>query len=117
VLANRARANGVGIHLGLGTIGVVVNGNTALDNTLDCQDQSNPLANRWQENVGRRSAPSGAALCDAPTGLTQARYDRDHDDDGKDHDKRKHKKHHKKMKKHNKHHRPDPCVCTLPWRF
>ena len=53
----------------------------------------------------------------APTGLTQARYDRDHDDEGKDHDKRKHKKHHKKMKKHKKHHRPDPCVCTLPWRF
>jgi nitrous oxidase accessory protein NosD len=117
VLANRSRTNAVGIHLGLGTSGVVVDGNTALDNTLDCQDESNPLANTWQDNVGVTSNPSDAALCTAPTELTEARYDRDHDDDGKYHDKRKHKKHHKKMKKHKKHHRPDPCVCTLPWRF
>jgi Right handed beta helix region len=118
VLRNRSRDNAkTGIYFAPETNGGTVTGNTALGNDVDCQDQSDPLANTWQDNVGVTSDPSDPALCTAPTELTQARYDRDHDDDGKDHDKWKHKKHHKKMKKHKKHHRPDPCVCTLPWRF
>jgi hypothetical protein len=90
-----------------------VAGNTALDNTtLDCQDQSKDLVNAWTDNIGRTFDPPG--ICAAPTTLD------DHPGyAGKTHDNKKfkkHKKHHKKSKKHKKY-RPDPCVCTLPWRF
>jgi nitrous oxidase accessory protein NosD len=116
LLGNRSRANKVGIHLGDRASGVVVRANTALDNTkFDCQDESNPLANTWRENAGATSSPPNAGLCTAPSGMGQASYDNDRH--GKDHDKqkfKKHKKHHKQTKKSK--HRPDPCVCSLPWR-
>jgi len=54
-------------------------------------------------------------ICTAPTTLDNNRGDHA----GKTHDKhksKKHNKHHKKWKKQKKH-RPDPCACTLPWRF
>ena len=107
VLDNRSLANTLhGLHFTDNTSGGKVTGNTALDNKdLDCKDESIPLANDWTDNIGRTAAPD--SICDAPTTLD--------DHGGKPHDK-KHRKHHKKAKKH-KRHRPDPCVCTLPWRF
>jgi Right handed beta helix region len=110
VLANRSRDNtSFGIHFALGTTGGTVTGNTALDNgEFDCRDESTPLGNTWTDNLGRTADPR--AICAVPT------LD---DHDGKDHGKKKkHKKHHKKQtKKHKKKHRPDPCKCTLPWRY
>ena len=108
VLENRSLTNEVGLHLGDATVAVLVNGNTALGNEkFDCQDLTNPVKNTWQDNLGVKSQP--AALCSAPT------IDNP-DHNGKDHGKKHKKKHHKKTKKH-KQHRPDPCRCTLPWRF
>jgi hypothetical protein len=109
VLENRSLTNEVGLHLGDATVAVLVNGNTALGNEkFDCQDLTKPVNNTWQDNVGVKSQPAG--LCSAPT------VDDHPDHDGKDHGKKHKKKHHKKTKKH-KQHRPDPCQCTLPWRF
>jgi nitrous oxidase accessory protein NosD len=111
VLDNRSLANTVyGLHFALGTDGGMVAGNTALDNKgKDCKDESTPLANTWNDNIGRTFDPPG--ICSAPTTLD------DHPGyDGKSHHKRKHHKKHHKMKK-QKQHRPDPCACTLPWRF
>jgi hypothetical protein len=115
VLHNRTLHNTVyGVHFALDTTGGTVTGNTALDNQdTDCKDQSTGLLNAWTDNVGRTFDPD--SICSAPTTLD---YDPGHA--GKTHDKKnfkKHKKHHKKGKKHKKHHRPDPCACTLPWRF
>ena len=93
--------------------GGTVTGNTALGNGVDCRDESGPSGpkNTWTGNVGGTAEPP--VLCTAPT------LDDEPGHDGKGHDKKKskkHKKHHKKTKK-QKQHRPDPCVCTLPWRF
>lgn len=108
VLANRSLTNAkFGIHFAVGTKGGTVTGNTALGHEMvDCKDESGPL-NTWTGNVGVTSEPPG--LCSAPTVDNP-------DHDGKDHHKKHKKKHHKKTKKH-KQHRPDPCQCTLPWRF
>jgi hypothetical protein len=118
LLGNRSRINKVGIHhLGTKARGVIVKGNTAVENAIDCQDESKPPANHWQENVGATSAPEEPALCSVPSGMRQTGYDSA--GHGKDHDKRqhkKHRKHHKKTEKDKKHPQ-DPCVCTLPWRF
>jgi hypothetical protein len=120
VLANRSLTNGRnGIHFAPATVGGIVTGNTALgngtdtaSNGVDCKDEStgplNTPLNTWTGNVGVTSEPSG--LCSAPT------VDDHPDHDGKDHGKKHKKKHHKKTKKH-KQDRPDPCRCTLPWRF
>jgi hypothetical protein len=111
VLANHSRNNTkFGIHFVPATTGGTVTGNTALDNgEFDCRDESTGPANTWTGNIGRTANPP--SICAAPTVDHHA---------GKGHDKKqhskKHKKHHKKTKK-QKHHRPDPCKCTLPWRF
>jgi hypothetical protein len=107
VLANHSRNNTrFGIHFATGTTGGTVTGNTALDNgQFDCRDESTGPANTWTDNIGRSANPR--SICAVPT------VD---DHDGKGHDK-KHKKHHKKKTKKHKKHRPDPCKCTLPWRF
>jgi nitrous oxidase accessory protein NosD len=112
VLHNRSLDNdSFGIHFAPGTKRGTVTGNTALDNKIDCKDESTGLQkNIWTGNVGRTSVLPG--LCTAPTLDENPGYD------VKGHDKKKHHKHHKKkVKKHKKQHRPDPCVCTLPWRF
>jgi hypothetical protein len=115
VLHNRSLTNGGnGIHFAPNTLGGTVTGNTALgngtdahSNGLDCKDESTgstvPL-NTWTGNVGQTADPR--AICSVPTVDNP-------DHDGKDHHKKHKKKHHKKTKKH----RPDPCRCTLPWRF
>jgi nitrous oxidase accessory protein NosD len=108
VLHNRSLTNSLhGIHFALGTKGGTVTGNTALgngtdarSNGVDCKDESTGSPNAWTDNVGVTSQPD--TLCGAPT------VDDDPGHDGKGHDKKS-----KKQKKH----RPDPCVCTLPWRF
>jgi nitrous oxidase accessory protein NosD len=106
VLANRSRNNTkFGIHFAPRTNRGTVIGNTALGNEVDCRDQTTGPLNTWTGNVGVSSQP--AALCTAPT------LD---DDPGHEKKKKKFKKHHKKTKKSKKH-RPDPCVCSLPWRF
>jgi nitrous oxidase accessory protein NosD len=109
VLANQSRDNTkFGIHFAPGTNGGAVTGNTARGNEVDCRDQTTGPLNTWTGNVGGSSQP--AALCTTPT------LD---DDPGHDREKKKfkkHKKHHKKTKKQNKH-RPDPCACSLPWRY
>jgi hypothetical protein len=113
VVGNRATANPVGIHLGPDTVGVVVEGNTALENELDCQDRSGPggtgtsgTDNGWRDNAGVTDDPNG--LCAPP--LVDDTPDHDDKDHGKKH--KKHKK--KKSKKHGKkQHRPDPCACAL----
>jgi nitrous oxidase accessory protein NosD len=106
VLANRSRNNAkFGIHFAPGTNGGAVTGNTARGNEVDCRDQTTGPLNTWTGNVGVSSLP--AALCSAPT------LD---DDLGHDKKKKKFKKHHKKTKKQKKH-RPDPCACSLPWRY
>jgi len=114
VRKNKVRNTHFGIHFALHTTGGTVTGNTALDNrAVDCKDESIPLANTWTDNVGRTAAPR--IICTAPTTLDNNRAGHD----GKAHDKqkfKKHSKHHKKWKKQKKH-RPDPCACTLPWRF
>jgi nitrous oxidase accessory protein NosD len=109
VIGNRAIANPVGIHLGPDTDDVVVDGNTALENELDCQDRSGPggsgtagTENGWQHNVGVTDDPNG--LCAPPVDNPDDGDGRDH---GKKHKKKKSKKHHKKQ------HRPDPCACAL----
>jgi len=112
VLDNRSLANTLyGLHFTDDSAGGTVTGNTALDNEdTDCKDESDPLANHWTDNVVRTAAPR--IICTAPTTLPD-------NHDGKTHDKqkaKKHSKHHKKWKKQKKH-RPDPCACTLPWRF
>lgn len=106
VLANTSRNNArFGIHFATGTTGGTVTGNTALDNgRFDCRDESTGPSNTWTDNTGRTANPR--SICAVPTA---------DDHDGKGHHK-KHRKHHKKTKKHNKH-RPDPCKCTLPWRY
>ena len=111
MLHNRSLDNDVGIHFAPGTSGGTVTGNTALGNEVDCRDESTGA----EEHLDRQRRPHLRApgLCTAPT------LDDEPDHDGKGHDKKKskkHKKHHKKTKKQKKH-RPDPCVCTLPWRF
>jgi Periplasmic copper-binding protein (NosD) len=99
VLANRSGNNTkFGIHFAPATKGGTVTGNTALGNEVDGRDQTTGRLNTWTGNVGVSSLP--AALCSAPTL-----------DDDPGHDKNK-----KKFKKHKKH-RPDPCACTLPWRY
>jgi hypothetical protein len=116
VLDNRSLANVLhGLHFAIGTSGGTVTGNTALDNMdLDCKDESTVLPrNAWTDNIGQTALPSG--ICAAPT--TLAAYP---GHAGTSHDKQKfktHKKHHKKKGKKHKQDRPDPCVCTLPWRF
>ena len=102
VLANNSRNNTrFGIHLALRTAGNTVTGNTALDNgQFDCRDESTLLGNTWTGNLGTTANPR--SICAVPTA-----------DDGKDHGK----KHHKKKTKKQKKHRPDPCNCTLPWRY
>jgi hypothetical protein len=114
VLHNRSLHNtDYGLHFAPGTNGGFATGNLALDNRVDCRDRSidGPL-NHWTDNIGGTALPAG--ICTAPTTLD------DHSGyDGKSHDQKrfkKHKKHHMKSKKHKKY-RPDPCVCTLPWRF
>ena len=59
MLHNRSRNNARdGIYFAPGTNGGTVTGNTALDNgVFDCRDQSSPLANIWQGNVGVSSDP------------------------------------------------------------
>jgi hypothetical protein len=112
VLHNRSLTNGSnGIHFAPNTLGGMVTGNTALGNGtdtrssgVDCRDESTGPLNTWTGNVGQTADPR--AICSVP-----AVDNPDHD--GKDHHK---KKHHKRTKKH-KQHRPDPCRCTLPWRF
>jgi hypothetical protein len=108
VIGNRATANPVGIHLGPDTDDVVVDGNTALENELDCQDRSGPggsgtagTENGWQHNVGVTDDPNG--LCAPPVADDSPGHD--DKDDGKKH-KKESKKHHKKQ------HRPDPCACA-----
>jgi hypothetical protein len=49
----------VGLHLANGTRLVAVTANTALNNSLDCQDESPRGSNSWQENVGVTSDPPG----------------------------------------------------------
>jgi nitrous oxidase accessory protein NosD len=99
VLANRSLTNAdFGIHFTDKTDRGIVTGNTALGNEIDCKDESGPL-NTWTGNVGQTADPR--AICSVPTVNHP-------DHDGKDH----HKKH-----KKQKQHRPDPCRCTLPWRF
>jgi nitrous oxidase accessory protein NosD len=116
VLGNRSLANTLhGLHFADGTQGGTVAGNTALDNKgVDCKDESTALPkNTWTDNVGRTFDPDG--ICTAPIPALDAHADHH----GNTHDKwksKKHKQHHKKMKKQKKH-RPDPCACTLPWRF
>jgi nitrous oxidase accessory protein NosD len=108
VLANRSLRNGkFGIHFAPGTTGNAVTGNTALDNgEFDCRDESSSPRNTWTDNTGRTANPR--SICAVPT------FD---DHDGKGHGKKKHGKHHKKKTKKHKKHRPDPCKCTLPWRY
>jgi nitrous oxidase accessory protein NosD len=108
VLANHSRDNTkFGIHFAPGTVGGTVTGNTALDNgQFDCRDESTGLKNTWTGNTGRTADPR--AICAVPT------VD---DQDGKTHYKKKHRKHHNKTTKKHRKHRPDPCKCTLPWRF
>jgi nitrous oxidase accessory protein NosD len=107
VLGNRSNDNAdFGIHFAPGTNGGTVTGNTALGNELDCKDQSTGLLNTWTGNTGRTADPG--TICSLPT------VD---DPDGKDHGSKHHKKHHKKKTKKQKKHRPDPCRCTLPWRY
>lgn len=109
VLANRSRNNTkFGIHFAPGTNRGTVTGNTALGNEVDCRDQTTGPLNTWTGNVGVSSLP--AALCSAPA------LDDDPGHDKKKMKFKKHKKHHKKTKKQKKH-RPDPCACTLPWRY
>jgi nitrous oxidase accessory protein NosD len=110
ILANHSRDNTrFGIHFAPGTVGGTITGNTALDNgRFDCLDESTGLKNTWTGNTGRTAEP--ANICSALT------VDDDPGHDGKGHHKKKYKKHHKKTKKHKKY-RPDPCTCTLPWRF
>jgi hypothetical protein len=112
VLANRSTANTVnGIHFVAATDGGTVTGNTALGNGVDCKDESTGPKNTWTGNLGVSSQPAG--LCGAPA------IDDDPGHHGKGHDKtkaKKHKRHHKHHKQH-KQPRPDPCACTLPWRF
>jgi nitrous oxidase accessory protein NosD len=114
VIGNRATANPTGIHLGPDTDDVVVDGNTALENELDCQDRSGPggtgtagTENGWQHNVGVTDDPNG--LCAPPVVDDTPGHDGDGKDHGKKH-KKKSKKHHKKP---GKKHRPDPCACAL----
>jgi hypothetical protein len=110
VLANRSLTNAdFGIHFTAVTKGGTVTGNTALGNEVDCKDESTGPLNAWAGNVGVTSQPS--TLCSAPT------VDDDPGHDGKGHDKKKSKKQHYKKTKKHKQHRPDPCQCTLPWRF
>jgi hypothetical protein len=90
VIGNRATANRVGIHLGPDTDDVVVDGNTAVENELDCQD---------------RSGPGGSGTASTENGWQHNTPGHDDKDDGKKH-KKKSKKHHKKQ------HRPDPCACA-----
>ena len=116
VLHNRSLTNGLnGIQFVLRTEGGIVTGNTALGNGtnargngVDCSDLSAGLLNDWTANVGTTAEPR--SICGAPT------VDDGLGHDGEGHDKQKSKKHHKKTRKQKKH-RPDPCVCTLPWRF
>jgi hypothetical protein len=112
VIGNRATANPVGIHLGPDTDDVVVDGSTAVENELDCQDRSGPggtgtagTENGWRHNVGVTDDPNG--LCAPPV------VDDTPGHDGKDHGKKhkkKSKRHHRKHAK--KTHRPDPCACA-----
>jgi parallel beta-helix repeat protein len=65
VRGNSARDNaGVGIHFGLATNGNLVADNTALDNDVDCQDESKvgdteEPANLWRNNIGVIADPGG----------------------------------------------------------
>jgi hypothetical protein len=98
-----------GLHLAVGSRGVLVRGNTALNNQLDCQDEAPRAANRWEANTGRSSQPSG--LCSAPTGTVAP----DHTSGGHTSKGDRHKQRPKRH--HGKQHRAKPCVCALPWRF
>ena len=107
MLANTSGNNTqFGIHFVPGTTGGTVTGNTALDNgRFDCRDESTGPANTWTGNTGRTADPR--SICAVPAA---------DDHDGKHHDKRYKKYHKKTTRKHGKY-RPDPCSCTLPWRF
>jgi hypothetical protein len=102
VRGNRAFNNTeVGLHLGPGTDDVQLLGNKALDNGLDCQDQSTGdgtagTDNSWERNLGDSASPPG--ICAPPTGTEPPPH---HGGGG-----------HGKPRKHR-----DPCKCTLPWRF
>jgi Right handed beta helix region len=94
-----------GLHLATGARGVLVRGNTALDNQLDCQDEAPRAANRWEANLGRTSQPSG--LCSPPTGMAAP----GHASPG-GHHRQRHQRY------HGKPYRPNPCAaCGLPRRY
>jgi hypothetical protein len=94
-----------GIHLAPKTSNVLVRGNTALDNQLDCQDEAPRGANRWEANLGRTSRPGG--LCGAPTGMAAPGQAGEGG-----HQRQRHQRY------HGKHYRPNPCaVCGLPRRY
>ncbi len=103
VRGNRAFNNTeVGLHVGPGTKHVLLVGNKALDNGLDCRDRSTGSGtagtdNTWRKNLGNTARPAG--ICAKPTGTERPPHH------GRGH-------HHKPPKKHR-----DPCRCTLPWRL
>jgi nitrous oxidase accessory protein NosD len=102
IRGNRAFTNGeVGIHLGPLTDDIVVTGNRAVDNPVDCKDESRGSGagdgtagteNSWQENLGNSASPGG--ICSPPTTPDTPGV------------------HHNPPRKHK-----DPCRCTLPWRL
>jgi Right handed beta helix region len=88
VSGNKVRhARLAGLHLARGTRLVAVTANLALENGLDCQDESPGVRNTWRDNVGDTSEPPG--LCRAPT-------DEERPDPGKGHGRPRKK---------------DPCTC------
>jgi hypothetical protein len=99
VRGNRAFNNTeVGLHLGPDTDDAFLLGNKALDNRLDCQDESTGTDtagtdNTWQKNLGDSAQPAG--ICSPPTGTEPPPHHRHH-----------------KPRKHR-----DPCKCTRNWRF
>jgi Right handed beta helix region len=108
-----------GIHMALGSSGVLVRGNIAVGNAIDDDNPEDPsdckdssigdltagTANTWEDNVGGSALP--LEICTEPTDADLD--DPDHDDED-DHWKRKHRK------KHHRKHDRDACGCELPWR-
>jgi hypothetical protein len=98
VVVRKNKATGArlaGLRLADGTRQVTVDTNTALDNALDCQDESTGGAgtagthNTWQGNVGRTAEPP--AICSPPL-----------PDNTPGHHGKPHPKKHKEQ---------DPCTC------